>query len=83
VDSVFDSLALMARLIVDGHGVAVLPTALMQGELDSGQIRLLPTKPCMISGTMVVAHSGPAHRYRPLIPMIIEALQESRLMVPL
>ena len=78
-----NSLALMARLIVEGHGVAVLPTALMQAEIDSGQIRLLPANPAMISGTMAVAHSGPAHRYRPLIHMIIGALHESRLMEPL
>jgi DNA-binding transcriptional LysR family regulator len=78
-----NSLALMARLIVEGYGVAVLPTALIQSELDRGQIRLLPTLPPMSSGTMVVAYSGPAHLYRPLTRTIIEALHESRLMEPL
>ncbi len=78
-----NSLALMARLIVQGQGVAVLPTALMRSEIDSGLIRLLPTRPAMVPGTMAVAYSGPSHRYRPLIRMIIKALHDSRLMEPL
>ena len=78
-----NSLALMARLIVQGQGVAVLPTALMKAEIDSGQIRLLTTKPAVASGTMAIAHSGPAHRYRLLNRMIIKALDESELMEPL
>ena len=73
----------MARLIVEGQGVAVLPTALMKAEIDSGLIRVLPTKMPLASGTMVVAHSGPAHRYRLLNRMIIKALNESGLMEPL
>lgn len=75
-----NSLALMARLIVEGQGVAVLPTALMKAEIDSGQIRLLTTKPALASGTMALAYSGPAHRYRLLNRMIIKALNESGLM---
>lgn len=78
-----NSLALMARLIVEGQGVAVLPTALMKAEIDSGLIRVLLTKMPLASGTMVVAHSGPAHRYRLLNRMIIKALNESGLMEPL
>lgn len=78
-----NSLALMARLIVEGQGVAVLPTALMRSEIESGQIRLLPTRPGVASGKMAVAYSGPAHRYRLLVRMIIKALHESRLMEPL
>ena len=78
-----NSLALMARLIVEGQGVAVLPTALMKAEIDSGQIRILPTKIPLTLGTMAVAHSGPAHRYRLLNRMIIKALNESGLMEPL
>ena len=65
------------------QGVAVLPTALMKAEIDSGLIRVLPTKMPLASGTMVVAHSGPAHRYRLLNRMIIKALNESGLMEPL
>ena len=75
-----NSLALMARLIVEGQGVAVLPTALMKAEIGSGQIRLLTTKPALASGTMAVAYSGPAHRYRLLNRMIIKALNDSGLM---
>lgn len=78
-----NSLALMARLIVEGQGVAVLPTALMKAEIDSGQIRILATKIPLTPGTMAVAHSGPAHRYRLLNRMIIKALNESGLMEPL
>lgn len=78
-----NSLALMARLIVEGQGVAVLPTALMRSEIDSGAIRLLPTKPGVASGTMAVAYRGPAHRYRLLNRMIVKALHESGLMEPL
>ena len=75
-----NSLALMARLIVEGQGVAVLPTALMKAEIASGQIRLLTTRPALASGTMAVACSGPTHRYRLLNRMIIKALNESGLM---
>jgi len=78
-----NSLALMARLIVEGQGVAVLPTALMKTEIDSGLIRILPTKMALAPGTMAVAHSGPAHRYRLLNRMIIKALNDSGLMDPL
>lgn len=81
--STCNSLALMARLIVEGHGVAVLPTALMQAEIESGQVRLLRTKTALASGTMAVAHSGPTHRYRQLIGLIIDALNETRLLAPL
>ena len=73
----------MSRLLVEGHGVAVMPTALMENEIKSGLIRLLSIKPPIAPGTMAVAYSGPAHRYRPLIRTIIKALHESRLMEPL
>ena len=77
------SLALMARLIVEGQGVAVLPTALMKTEIDGGQIRVLTTKPAVAPGTLAVAHTGPAHRYRLLMRMVVKALDESGLMEPL
>lgn len=75
-----NSLALLSRLVVEGHGVAVLPTELMRAEIERGDIRLLPTRPAMTSGTMAVAYSGPAHRYRSLIRMITQDLHASRLM---
>lgn len=78
-----NSLALMARLIVEGQGLAVLPTALMRAEIENGQIRLLSTKPGVASAKMAVACNGPAHRYRLLVRMIIKVLHESRLMEPL
>ena len=78
-----NSLALMARLVVEGLGVAVLPTALMRSEIDAGQIRLLNTAPAISPATMAIAHNGPAHRYRMLMRMIVAALQESGLMEPL
>lgn len=81
--SICNSLALMARLIVEGQGVAVLPTALMRAELDSGQIRVLSSRTAVKAGTMAIAYRGPTHRYRLLIRMITKALHESRLMVPL
>jgi len=81
--SICNSLALMARLIVQGQGVAVLPTALMRTELESGQIRALQCKTAVKPGTMAIAYSGPEYRYRVLIRMITKALHESRLMDPL
>lgn len=78
-----NSLALLARLIVEGQGVAVLPVELMRAEIDSGAIRVLNARPAVAAGTMAVAYSGPVHRYRVLIRMIIKALNESRLMGPL
>ena len=78
-----NSLALLARLIVEGQGVAVLPIELMRAEIDSGAVRVLSTRPAVAAGTMAVATSGPAHRYRMLIRMVIKALNESGLMSPL
>lgn len=78
-----NSLALLARLVVEGQGVAVLPTELMRAEIDSGAIRLLATWPAVAHGTMAVAYCGPVHRYRVLIRMVIKALNESGLMGPL
>lgn len=78
-----NSLALMARLIVNGQGVAVLPTALMRSEIDRREIRVLPTRPGVASGKMAVAYRGPVHRYRLLVRMIVKALHESQLMEPL
>lgn len=78
-----NSLALLARLVVEGQGVAVLPTELMRAEIDSGAIRLLATRPAVADGTMAVAYCGPVHRYRVLIRMVIKALNESGIMGPL
>ena len=78
-----NSLALLARLIVEGQGVAVLPTELMRAHIESGAVRVLNTRPEVADGTMAVAYSGPVHRYRVLIRMIIKALNESGLMSPL
>lgn len=78
--SICNSLALMARLIVEGQGVAVLPTALMRAEIESGQVQVLQCKMTVRPGTMAIAYSGPAYRYRVLIRMITKALHESRLM---
>ena len=78
-----NSLALLARLVVEGQGVAVLPTELMRAEIDSGAIRVLNTRPALGAGTMAVAYNGPTHRYRVLIRMVIRALNESGLMGPL
>ena len=81
--STCNSLALMARLVGAGQGVAVLPTAMVRSEVDAGQLRQLRTAMSVPSGTLVVAFCGPAHRYRPLVATIKEALHESTLMAPL
>ena len=78
-----NSLALLARLVVEGQGVAVLPTELVRAEIASGAIRALTTRPTVAAGTMAVAYSGPVHRYRVLIRMVTKALNESGLMGPL
>ena len=78
-----NSLALLARLVVEGQGLAVLPTELVRAEIASGAIRALTTRPTVTAGTMAVAYSGPVHRYRVLIRMVIKALNESGLMGPL
>ncbi len=78
-----NSLALLARLVVEGQGVAVLPTELMRSHIDSGAVRVLATRPEVKDGTMAVAYVGPVHRYRMLVRMIIKALNESGLMAPL
>lgn len=78
-----NSLALMARLVVEGHGIAVLPTALMHAEIEAGLLQVLQTRPEVADATLAIAYSGPTHRYRVLNRMIGKALQESGLMQPL
>lgn len=81
--STCNSLALMARLVAAGQGVAVLPTAMVRNEVEAGQLRPLRTAMDVQPGTLVVAFSGPAHRYRPLVATITEALHDSSLVAPL
>jgi DNA-binding transcriptional LysR family regulator len=80
--STCNSLTLMARLVAAGQGAAVLPTAMVRNEVESGQLRLLPVASPVAPGTLVVAFAGPAHRYRPLVRTIVESLQESELTAP-
>ena len=52
-------------------------------EIASGALRALATRPAVAAGIMAVAYSGPVHRYRVLIRMVIKALNESGVMGPL
>ncbi len=81
--STCNSLALMAQLISAGQGVAVLPSAMVRADVDSGKIRMLPTRPAMTAGILAVASNGPVHRYRALVRTIAEAVSESGLVAPL
>lgn len=81
--STCNSLALMAQLISAGQGVAVLPSAMVKADVDSGRIRMLPTRPAMNAGILAVASNGPVHRYRALVRTISEAVNESGLVAPL
>ncbi|RZJ18828.1 MAG: hypothetical protein EOO54_15290, partial [Haliea sp.] len=81
--STCNSLALMARLIAAGQGIAMLPRAMVRNEVESGQLRLIDVDLAISSGTLVVAFAGPSHRYRPLIQTIQEALHDSELIAPL
>ncbi|MEO7242658.1 MAG: LysR family transcriptional regulator [Variovorax sp.] len=78
-----NSLALMVRLIAAGQGIAVLPTAMVRAEVASGQLVRLPTSSNIQPGVLVVAFVGPAHRYRPLVKTISDALRESELVAHL
>lgn len=81
--STCNSLALMARLVAAGQGVAVLPTAMVRNEVAAGQLVPLRSATALQSGTLVVAYVGPAHRYRALVQTITEALHDSELVMPL
>jgi DNA-binding transcriptional LysR family regulator len=74
-----NSLTLMARLVAAGQGAAVLPTAMVRNEVESGQLRQLQLASPVAPGMLVVAFAGPVHRYRPLVRTIVEALRESEL----
>jgi len=78
-----NSLALMVRLITAGQGVAVLPTAMVRHEVASGQLVPLSTTGQIPPGVLVIAHTGPAHRYQPLVRTIADALHDSELVAPL
>lgn len=77
-----NSLALMSRLVIAGHGLAILQPQILQPEIKSGQIRVVPSKPTVHPRTMVVAYYAHSRSYRPLIDMICEALHESELLAP-
>lgn len=81
--STCNSLALMARLVGAGQGIAMLPKAMVRNEVESGQLKLIDVNLAISSGVLVVAFAGPAHRYRPLIRTIQEALHDSELIAPL
>jgi DNA-binding transcriptional LysR family regulator len=81
--STCNSLTLMVRLVAAGQGVAVLPTAMVRNEVETGQLRPIKAAIEVPAATLVVAFAGPAHRYRPLVRTITEALQESELTAPL
>lgn len=75
-----NSLALMSRLVIAGYGLAILQPQILQAEIKSGQIRLVPSIPKVQSRTMVVAYYAHSRAYRPLVEMICDALHESELL---
>lgn len=77
-----NSLALMSRLVIAGFGLAVLQPQILQAEIKSGRIRVVPSIPVVPSSTMVVAYYAHRRSYRPLIDMISDALRESELLTP-
>jgi DNA-binding transcriptional LysR family regulator len=81
--STCNSIALMARLVSAGQGIALLPPATVRTEVESGQLVALDVGMPVPRSTMVVAYSGPTHRLRPLLRTITEALLESELVQPL
>ena len=81
--TICNSLALMSRLVVAGFGVAVLQPQIVRYEIETNQLRVIPTKPAMQSRSMSVAYYDRSHSYQPLIEMIRQSLQESELLTPL
>lgn len=77
-----NSLALMSRLVIAGSGLAILQPQILQSEIKSGKIRLVPSTPTVSPRTMVVAYYAHSRSYRPLIDMVCEALHESDLLTP-
>jgi DNA-binding transcriptional LysR family regulator len=77
-----NSLALMSRLVIAGFGVAILQPQILQSEIASGKIRVVPSTPIVPPRTMVVAYYAYSRSYRPLIDMICKALHESDLLTP-
>lgn len=78
-----NSLALMSRLVIAGSGLAILQPQILQAEIKSGTIRLVPSDPVVPSATMVVAYYALGRSFRPLITMISDALHESELLTPI
>lgn len=77
-----NSLALMSRLVIAGSGLAILQPQILQAEIKSGLIRVVPSTPAVPPATMVVAYYAQRRAYRPLIDMITDALRESGLLTP-
>jgi DNA-binding transcriptional LysR family regulator len=51
-----NSLSIMAKLTVDGFGVAPLPCALVTAELERGALRRLQTNPGLPAGRVMIAY---------------------------
>ena len=81
--STCNSLSLMAKLVAAGHGVAILPPAIMQAEIKSGQIRVLSTRPAVQPRVLFVAYHGEPAEYQPLVRMAVEAMRETNLLKPI
>ncbi len=75
-----NSLTLMARLIAAGHGIAILPPAIIANELRSGKLRVLQTRPALEPRVMYIAHLGESDTFAPLIVRARQALRDSRLL---
>lgn len=81
--TICNSLSLMSRLVIAGSGVAVMQPQILLSEIESGLIRVAPSKPAMEARTMVIAYYTQPQSFRLLIDMIIDALHQSKLFIPI
>lgn len=78
-----NSLALMARLVSAGSGLAIMQPRILEAEIETGRIKMVPSTPSLQSRTMAVAYYASSRSYKPLIEMICDTVEESRILAPL
>jgi DNA-binding transcriptional LysR family regulator len=83
--STCNSMALMTRLVVAGHAIALLPLSAVQTEINLGTVRALPAKPAIGPRTYYLSYLRDQRGVEDgaIVSMAREVLMQSGLLMPL
>lgn len=83
--STCNSMALMTKLVIAGHAIAVLPLSAVQAEIKLGTVHALPTKPSIGTRTYYLSYLRDQRGLEDgaIVRMAREVLMQSGLLMPL